>query len=68
MSCGASGRHGDFCRAYRPLRLTEWGVEGPADGGLVLVKGRTVFEGCSHAAEGPAEEIVRRFGSIVAAR
>ena len=51
-SCGANGRCGDFCWAYCPPRLTGWSTEGPADGGLVLVKGRTVFDGCYHARRG----------------
>ena len=28
LSCGASGRRGDSCRARRPLRLTGCGAEG----------------------------------------
>jgi len=35
------------CRAYCPPRLTGRGAEGLAGGGLVLVKDRIVFEGCS---------------------
>jgi len=48
-SCGTSGRRGDCCRAYCPLRLTGRSAEGAADGGPALVNGRTVFEGYSHA-------------------
>ena len=45
LPCGASGRRGDCCRAYFPLRLTGRSAEGAADGGLAPVKGRTAFEG-----------------------
>ena len=45
LACGASGRHGDCYRARHPLRLTGRSAEGAADCGLVLVKGRTTFEG-----------------------
>ena len=48
LPCGASGHRGDSCGARCPLRLTGRSAEGAADGGLVLVKGRTTSEGrCS---------------------
>ena len=46
---GVSGRSGVFCRSYCPPRLTRGSAEGPADGGLLLVKGHTPFEGFPHA-------------------
>ena len=45
LSCGASRWSGSGCRARCPSRLVRRGAEGAADGGLVPVNGRTVFEG-----------------------
>ena len=46
------GRRGGYCGGYRPPRLTWRYAEGPADGGLALVKIRTMSEGCAHACQG----------------
>ena len=46
------GCRGGCCGRYRPPCLTWRCAEGPADGGLALVKVRTAFEGRAHASRG----------------
>ena len=66
----SSGRNGGRYRGYRPLRLTWRCSEGPAGGGLDLVKVRTTPEGRAHVARGAfSEESTREVqgvGSTVA--
>ena len=51
-SCDSSGRCGGCGWSYCPPRLTWRSAEGPADGGLALVKVRTVSEGRPYACRG----------------
>ena len=50
--CDSCGCRGVFCRGYRPPYLTCWHLEGPAGGGLALVKARAAFEGRAHTCRG----------------
>jgi len=50
--CGSSGRRGGCCGGYRPPGVTWQSVEGPAGGGLALVKVQTAFVGRAHAVRG----------------
>jgi hypothetical protein len=45
LPCGISRRRGNCCRGVQCTVLMGRGVEGAADGGLALVKGRTASEG-----------------------
>ena len=56
----SSGQHGGSCRGYRPLRLTWRHSEGPAGGGLDLVKVRAAPEGRAHAIRGACSRGGRR--------
>jgi len=58
----SSGRHGGSCRGYRPLRLMWRRSEGPAGGGLDLVKARAAPEGRGHAVRGFRREESTREG------
>ena len=48
----SSGRRGGRCRGYHPLRSTWRRSDGPAGGGLDLVKVRTAPVGRAHAVRG----------------
>ena len=58
------GHRGGYCGRYRPPCLTWRCTEGPADGGLTLVKVRTSSEDCVHACRGFCSR--ERYGKLAA--